>query len=109
MIKVTYIPKDYTIKLSGHSGAGTRGNDIVCSACSMVYYNLVAVLNLYPIEEAYKCFRGQEGTDGKRLTFIKARPKKEYAELVEHDFSYAMVGFQTLADNYPECIKIEIK
>lgn len=108
MITITFIPKSHTIKFKGHAGSGDVGKDIVCAAASYGFYNLLAVLREYP-EEAFKSpLKYQEATGKKKVSYVKAVPTKNYEVGIDHEFYYAMVGFETLANNYPQYVTLEV-
>lgn len=100
MVTVTFDPKTFTLKMKGHAGT-----DRICAATSMVYYNLVGVISDYP-DGAFRSIKAQEGVNGKKVTMLKAVPKKEFRDYVEKDFYYALIGFKLLEDNYPDHVKL---
>ena len=40
MINITFNPNTYTVDITGHSNHGKKGEDIVCSAISTLFYTL---------------------------------------------------------------------
>lgn len=114
MIKITYKPDDYTISFRGHAegygdGELDIGNRIICASVSTIFYNLCAMLREYPSEAFSMPFVMKEAKSRNGYSSIKAVPAKGYESLINHDFYYAMVGFETVAGNFPDAIQIVVK
>lgn len=96
MITVTVFQKKDQIvgvQLEGHAEYGRRGRDIVCSAVSILYINLVNSLDNFTEEE-------MELNGSKKINFqnviLKHMPGKE-AELLFQSF---MLGITTIEQEY---------
>ena len=93
-----------TLKLSGHAGQAKKGEDIVCSACSILAYTVAQTLQfMYEQGDLQKKphIKLAEGD-----TIIVAKPKPEsYAEAL-HTFFVAQVGYHLLAHNYPQYVTL---
>ena len=93
-----------TMKLSGHAGQAKKGEDIVCSAASILAYTVAQALQfMYEQGDLQKKphIRLEEGD-----TVIVAKPKAEsYAEAL-HTFFVAQVGYHLLAHNYPQYVTL---
>ena len=96
MITVTVFNKKNEIvgvQLEGHAEYGRRGRDIVCSAVSILYINLVNSLESFTNDE-------KELNGSKKINFqnviLKSMPSKE-AELLFQSF---MLGITTIEQEY---------
>ena len=93
-----------TLKLTGHAGQANKGEDIVCSAVSILAYTVAQSLQfMYEQGELQKKphIKLAEGD-----TIIVAKPKAEaYAEAL-HTFFVAQVGYHLLAHNYPQYVTL---
>lgn len=96
MITVTVFNKNNQIvgvQLEGHAEFGKKGRDIVCSAVSILYINLVNSLENFTNDE-------KEINGNKKINFqniiLKKLPSKE-AELLFQSF---MLGITTIEQEY---------
>ena len=96
MITVTVFNKNHQIvgvQLEGHAEYGKRGRDIVCSAVSILYINLVNSLETLTNDE-------KEENGNRKINFqnviLKSMPSKE-AELLFQSF---MLGITTIEQEY---------
>lgn len=96
MITVTVFNKHNEIvgvQLEGHAEYGKRGRDIVCSAVSILYINLVNSLESFTNDE-------KELNGSKKINFqnviLKNMPSRE-AELLLQSF---MLGITTIEQEY---------
>jgi len=96
MITVTVFNKHEEIvgvQLEGHAEYGKRGRDIVCSAVSILYINLVNSLESFTNDE-------KELNGSKKINFqnviLKNMPSKE-ADLLFQSF---MLGITTIEQEY---------
>lgn len=98
MIKITFKPKTLELELTGHAEHGNKGEDIVCSAISILFYTLGE--SLIQSEEMLKkdpviCIKDGDG-------FISCDPKEEYEGNIARTYWTVLNGLQLVADNYPE-------
>ena len=93
-----------TLKLTGHAGQAKKGEDIVCSAASILAYTVAqAIQFMYEQGDLQKKphIKLAEGD-----TVIVAKPKADsYAEAL-HTFFVAQVGYHLLAHNYPQYVTL---
>ena len=93
-----------TLKLTGHAGQAKSGEDIVCSAASILAYTVAQALQfMYEQGDLQKKphIKLEEGD-----TIIVAKPKTDsYAEAL-HTFFVAQVGYHLLAHNYPQYVTL---
>lgn len=105
MIKVQYSPSQRKLRIKGHAGYKPAGEDIVCAAASMIFYNLAQVLMEYDKEKAMtKPVRMRYGD----VSLIEAHPRTGYEAWVDHDFYFALTGFRLLEKQYPEYVNVVI-
>ncbi|MDE6760194.1 MAG: ribosomal-processing cysteine protease Prp [Lachnospiraceae bacterium] len=96
MITVTVFNKKEEIvgvQLEGHAEYGKKGKDIVCSAVSILYINLVNSLESFTDDE--KEINGSEKINFQNV-IMKNMPSKE-AELLFQSF---MLGMTTIEQKY---------
>lgn len=96
MITVTVFHKDNLIvgvQLEGHAEYGKKGKDIVCSAVSILYINLVNSLDSFTDDE--KELNGSTKINFQNI-ILKHIPSKE-AELLFQSF---MLGITTIEQKY---------
>lgn len=106
MIYVTFNPKKRQLKVKGHARFANEGHDIVCAAASMVFYNLCAMLREYDGKKAFA--KPLEITDKKGNARVCVTPHTGYETWIDHDFYYAIAGFELLARKYPDYIDLKV-
>lgn len=105
MIKVQYSQKQHKLRIKGHAGFAQKGEDIICAAASMIFYNLAQVLMEYNREKTMTKPVEMKYGD---VSVIRAYPKTGIEPWVDHDFYYALTGFRLLANQYPEHVDVVI-
>ena len=94
-----------TMKLTGHAGAANKGQDIVCSAASILAYTVAQTMEYMHAEGGLRKKPRIEFADGDAT--IVAKPKDDsYAEAL-HTFFVAQVGYSLLAHNYPQFVELK--
>ena len=94
-----------TLKLTGHAGAANKGQDIVCSAASILAYTVAQTMEYMHAEGGLRKKPRIEFADGDAT--IVAKPKDDsYAEAL-HTFFVAQVGYSLLAHNYPQFVELK--
>lgn len=110
MIKATFTHEKeidtIILKVEGHAGQDNNGNDIVCSAASILTYTIAQYL--YYIHERGGLQKKPHIllNDGDAL--IVAKPTKEYEGEVLNAYFVAEVGFSLLANNYPQYVELNM-
>lgn len=102
-----FINKDagsITLKLSGHAGAGERGNDIVCAAASILTYTVAQALQFMYEEGGLRKKPHISLNSGDSVIVAKPRDNT-YAEAL-HIFFVAQVGYHLLAHHYPQYVTL---
>lgn len=105
MIKITFNPEKYDLKITGHADHGKKGEDIVCSAISALFYTLGEAL--YESRDMLEGDLIFENDNGKG--HIWCRPKKEYEGNIARTYWTIMVGFDLVAKNYEKNVKMSVK
>lgn len=105
MIEVKYNRFYNRLTVHGHAGSAPVGEDLVCSAASILVHTLDA--NVENMERA--------GVINKSVTVIKdgfakidCIPARGFEKTVEATFQSVCVGFEILADKFPEFISYKI-
>ena len=93
-----------TLKLSGHAGAGEKGQDIVCAAASILAYTVVQAIQFMYEEGNLKNKPHIKLNEGD--TIIVAKPKKESYTEALHTFFVAQVGYHLLSHSYPQYVSL---
>lgn len=93
------------LAMDGHSGAAEPGEDLICAAATILAYTLAqnvqdAYLNKMLRRKPKIALKQGEAT-------ITAKPLKDYRTEVYHAFFVVQRGFEVLAGNYPENVKVE--
>ena len=105
MIHVTYHKAYNRLTVQGHAGAAPKGEDLVCSAASILALTLAE--NVKHMEQI-RAVRNPviEIQEGNAEISCNAAPR--YKGVVAQTFQSVIVGFEILADKFPENISFEI-
>ena len=94
----------YRIVLSGHAGYADYGDDIVCSAISILIFALDRFLG----EEEDVACRSELDNDAERDVFVEARlgdaSPVSSRERVDAAFDVMLDGLRMIAEQYPDCL-----
>lgn len=105
MIKAIYYRKYNRVTVEGHANSGDPGHDLVCAGASTLVYTLAA--NVGNLEG-----NGQVRDVAVKLepgvAEIGCKPKRKNEAIVGRIFEAVCVGFEILAQSYPEYITYEI-
>ena len=105
MIEVTYHREYGRVTIEGHANSGDPGHDLVCAGVSALAYTLAAnVGNL----EARGMVRRPTVVLEPGKAEIEAKPKPSHKATAALIFQSVCVGFEVLADSYPEYVSYEI-
>lgn len=104
MIKITFNPKTFEIKAHGHAEHGKKGEDIVCSAISTLFYTLARTL--LDSEEMLVDAPTIEEEDGNGC--IRCTPKEEYEGNIACAYRTILIGLQMVAETYPKNVTFEV-
>lgn len=110
MIKVTfnYDKESGTIAMNvdGHAGQAEKGRDLVCASASILAYTVAQYVEYVDKAGGIKAEPRIEIEDGHML--IVANPTEEYLAEVLNAFFVAEVGFNLLAQNYPQYVELKM-
>ena len=104
MINITFNPKDFTLDITGHAEHGKKGEDIVCSAISPLFYTLAQALYESKDMMAEDIIFSDEDGNG----HISCKPKAEYEANVSLIYWTILNGFELVAENYKENVKLSV-
>lgn len=109
MIKATftYIKDAETIAMSveGHAGQAEKGQDLICSAASILAYTTAKYVQYVEKLEGFLMKPRIEIEDGHML--IEVVPTENYIAEVLNAFFVAEVGYSLLAQNYPQYVELK--
>lgn len=113
MVNITYkapTAEDslFRIICTGHASYAEKGKDIVCSSVSILLYTLVESLLKHP--EYY----GKGGLKysletGKAMIDCKSKNFPMAEDMLDEVFETIVTGFELLAQNYPNNVKLDRK
>ena len=104
MINITFEPDTLTIDINGHAEHGKKGEDIVCSAISTLFYTLAVSLH----ESKHMMTEDIEFSDEDGNGHISCEPKKEFEPNVSLIYWTILNGFQMVADEYKKNVKLTV-
>ena len=108
MISVRFYQKpsgSIHMTVRGHADAAPKGEDIICSAATMLAYTVAQAMQFMYENEQLKMKPKIHFADGEAV--IIATPKEEtYAEVL-HTFWVAQCGAHVLAHNYPQHVRLD--
>lgn len=102
MINIKFDPKTFTLDIDGHAEHGKKGEDIVCSAISTLFYTLGEAL--YEQKEMMAediVFSDQDGNG-----HLSCKPKAEYEANVSLIYWTILTGFELVAKNYEKNVNL---
>lgn len=107
MIKVVYYRNFNRVVIEGHAKSGEAGHDLVCAATSALAYTLAT--NVAHMKKG-GCLRiapqiKLESGDAE----IRCAPRRRFKATATLIFDTICVGFEMLAQQYPQNISYEIK
>lgn len=107
MVKALFWEKNGKIglRVEGHACHAPKGEDIVCSACSILAYTVAAIVESER-GEAFVSAPVVSFSDG--VAMVVCQPlKTRYKEFLQ-TFSVAIVGFELLEKNYPGNVSLTV-
>ena len=91
--------------LKGHSESAPKGEDLICSAATMLAYTVGQAVQFMYEQDKLKKKPKIQIKDGE-ATIIATPTDDAYAETL-HTFWVAQCGAHVLAHNYPQNVKLE--
>lgn len=105
MVEVTYHRIHNRLTVTGHANSAAKGEDLVCAAASILTLTLAEnVKNMDSARIVRNPFINIE--DGSAE--ISCNASGGYKNVVMQTFQSVVVGFEILADKFPENISFEI-
>lgn len=105
MIQVKYNRFYNKLTVNGHAGAGKKGEDLVCSAASILVHTLSA--NVGNMADAgIACNVVSDIQDG--FATVSCRAIRGSERIVANTFQSVCVGFEILSSKFPEYISFKI-
>lgn len=104
MITVKFNPETYTLDVTGHAEHGKKGEDIVCSAISALFYTLAE--SLYSSKEMLAediVFSDEDGNG-----HLSCKPKAEYEANVSLIYWTILNGFELVSKNYEKNVEMVV-
>lgn len=99
---ITVSRNGYTVKINGHAGSAEKGKDLICASASILFYTLVG--NVDRLEREGKCKTQIKALEGDAE--VKVIPSPSDSDEVLSVINTIMIGYEILADEYPEFIQI---
>lgn len=100
MININFNADTLELNIEGHAGQNEKGEDIVCSAISTLFYTLGQAL--IDSEEMLKEKPIVIDDDGKG--YIACKPKAEYEGNIARSYWTILEGFDLISKNYPQYV-----
>ena len=104
MINITFNPETFTLDVTGHAEHGKKGEDIVCSAISTLFYTLAESLYNSKTMLAEDIDFSDEDGNG----HLSCKPKAEYEANVSLIYWTILNGFQLVAENYKKNVNLKV-
>lgn len=105
MINAVYDRAHNRLTVEGHAASGPKGEDLVCSAATILVHTLEA--NVQYMERAGIVVE-MEADVREGHAQIGCKASRGYAHTVASAFQTVCVGFEILADKFPEYISFDI-
>ena len=97
MTVVRYHPEEYHMAVEGHAGAGEKGEDLVCSALSILGWTLVQAA------EDFNMHLYLNDTEGSMD--VRCYPDEEDEEKCRYLFDTLAGGFEMISVKYPDYVR----
>lgn len=109
MIKATFTKEEgeyIRLDVNGHAGQAKIGQDVICSAASILIYTLGQTL-LYIHKQGWLKKKPVIKLKSGRGT-IQCDPKREFFEECLMAFFEIEIGYSLLANNYPQFVELKM-
>ena len=104
MINITFNPKTFTLDITGHAEHGKKGEDIVCSAISTLFYTLgEALYEARSMMSEDIVFSDEDGNG-----HLSCMPKAEYEANVSLIYWTILTGFELVEKNYKKNVVLSV-
>ena len=96
--------KNIILTVQGHSGQAEMGQDIVCSAASILAYTVAQMVA--DMGESGKLKKKPHIRMDSGDSAVTCKPTKQYFNEALHIYSVAQTGYELLAHTYPEYVRV---
>ena len=104
MINIKFNPNTFELDINGHAEHGKKGEDIVCSAISILFYTLAeSIDNCRGMLTEDMAFEFDDG-NGK----LSCKPKAEYEANISLIYWTILNGMQLVANTYKKNVNLEV-
>ena len=105
MINITFKPKTFELEIKGHAGHNEKGEDIVCSAVSILFFTLLQTLidSEKMLEQSVE-YKAEDGNG-----YLRCKPRKEYEANISLMWMPIIKGFDIIEFHYSEYVNFVIE
>ena len=96
--------KNIILTVQGHSGQAEIGQDIVCSAASILAYTVAQMVT--EMGESGKMKKKPHIRLDSGDSAITCKPTKQYYGEALHTYTVAQTGYELLAHTYPDYVRV---
>ena len=105
MINIDFNPNTFTLDITGHAEHGEKGEDIVCSAISTLFYTLAeALYESREMLEEDMVFSDEDGNG-----HLSCKPKAEFEGNIARIYWTILTGFELVARNYEKNVALNCR
>lgn len=105
MVDVTFKPSELKLTIKGHANAAEKGKDIVCSAVSILAYQLAyAVEESRDMLEEEPVIQIEEGD-----VLVSCVPKKPFLATMQRTYWTVLCGFELLVSMHGNYITFTVE
>lgn len=107
MVKVTFTEsgKKLSLRVEGHAGFAPIGEDMICASATILAYTVAQFVKL--AMERGDLVSSPEINLEKGYAFVSCEPTEEAAYETQNMYAFAKLGYQLLAHNYPQYVRLE--
>ena len=104
MIEIRFNPDRMELKINGHAGQAEKGQDIVCSAVSILFYTLAqAVTDSKDMLTEEPKINIEDGNG-----YVSCKPKEEYKATMQRTYWTVLTGFELLTQGYKDYVSFAV-
>ena len=101
MVVCKYNRRDTTMTIAGHAKSADKGQDLVCSAASILGFTLIA--SVADSEDKFMPILSQK--DGELR--VECRPGKSFVTPCRRVMDTIFTGYEILANDYPDHVRAQ--
>lgn len=106
MIEVIYYREHNRLTVTGHAGSDEYGKDLICAAVSALALTLSANVENMAARDCVCAYTARLDPGD---TEISCNPRTRYRSSVRQVFMAVCVGFEVLADKWPDYISYSVR